>query len=368
MKIKAAVLYEPNTPLAVETVDLDEPGDGEVLVRIAASGVCHSDYHVMKGEWTMPLPMVLGHEAAGVVERVGPGCAQLEPGQPVILNFRPNCGWCGHCVGGRPVLCNGTDTPRWFMFDGTVRLHRNGEDIHHFARMASFAEYAVVPESGAVPVRADMPLDKASLVGCSVMTGVGAVINTAKVEPGAKVVVIGCGGVGLNCVQGARLAGAEQIVAVDTKANKLDYARTFGATDTIDASNSPNEEVVARIQELTGGGADYAFEAIGHGPTILQAYECTRLGGTTVVVGMAPENDEITLNALSIPRTEKVIMGSWYGSARAWTDLPRMCDLYLAGRLNLDDLVSRSYPLEQINEAYDALGAGEVARSVIEYA
>ena len=212
MKIKAAVLYEPNTPLVVETVDLDEPGDGEVLVRIAASGVCHSDYHVMKGEWTMPLPMVLGHEAAGVVERVGPGCTQLEPGQPVILNFRPNCGWCGHCVGGRPVLCNGTDTPRWFMFDGTVRLHRNGEAIHHFARMASFAEYAVVPESGAVPVRGDMPLDKASLVGCSVMTGVGAVINTAKVEPGAKVVVIGCGGVGLNCVQGARLAGAEQIV------------------------------------------------------------------------------------------------------------------------------------------------------------
>jgi Zn-dependent alcohol dehydrogenase len=181
-------------------------------------------------------------------------------------------------------------------------------------------------------------------------------------------VVIGCGGVGLNCVQGARLAGAEQIVAVDTKANKLDYARTFGATDTINSSNATGEEVVERIQELTKGGPDYAFEAIGYGPTILQAYECTRAGGTTVIVGMAPENDEITLNALSIPRTEKVIMGCWYGSAKAWIDLPRMCDLYLAGRLNLDDLVSRSYPLEEINEAYDALAAGDVARSIIEYA
>ena len=200
------------------------------------------------------------------------------------------------------------------------------------------------------------------------MTGVGAVVNTAKVEPGAKVVVIGCGGVGLNCVQGARLAGAEQIVAVDTKANKLDYARTFGATDTINSSNATNEEVVERIQELTKGGADYAFEAIGFSPTILQSYECTRPGGTTVVVGMAPEDDEITLNALSIPRTEKIIMGSWYGSAKAWTDLPRMCDLYLAGKLNLDDLVTRSYPLEEINEAYDALAAGDVARSIIEYA
>ena len=250
-----------------------------------------------------------------------------------------------------------------------MRLHRNGEDIHHFARIASFAEYAVIPESGAVPVREDMPLDKASLVGCSVMTGVGAVVNTAKVEPGAKVVVIGCGGVGLNCVQGAQLAGAEQIVAVDTKANKLDYARTFGATDTINSSNATNEEVVERIQELTRGRAGLRLRGdrlrTDHPPglRVHPAPAAPRWSSA-----WPPENDEITLNALSIPRTEKIIMGSWYGSAKAWTDLPRMCDLYLAGRLNLDDLVSRSYPLEEINEAYDALAAGDVARSIIEFA
>ena len=226
MEIKAAVLYEANTPLVVEPVELDDPKEGEVLVRIAAAGVCHSDYHVMKGEWTPPLPMVLGHEAAGVVEQVGTSVSRVQPGQHVILNFRPNCGWCDFCTRGQPVLCNGSDSDRWRLFDGTVRLHtKGGQDLHHFARTASFAEYAVVPESGAVPVREDMPLDKAALVGCAVMTGAGAVINTAKVEAGSSVLVIGCGGVGLNCIQGAVLAGAGRIIAVDVKANKVEYAR-----------------------------------------------------------------------------------------------------------------------------------------------
>jgi S-(hydroxymethyl)glutathione dehydrogenase/alcohol dehydrogenase len=364
MQIKAAVLYEPKTPLVIETLDLDEPSDGEVLVRIASAGVCHSDYHVMKGEWTMPMPMVLGHEAAGVVERVGTGVRHVHPGDHVILNFRPNCGWCAHCASGRPVLCNGTDTPRWFLFDGTVRLHRNGQDVYHFARTASFAEYVVVPESGAVPVRKDMPLEQACLVGCSIMTGVGSVIHTAKVPPGASVVVIGCGGVGLNCVQGAVLAGAERIIAVDIMESKLAYAREFGATDTIDASQT---DAVAEIVEMTRGGADYAFEAIGNSKTILQAYECTGLGGVTVVVGMAAETDEVTLNALSLPRTEKVIMGSWYGSARPWVDLPRLADLYLSGKLKIDEMISRTYSLDEINTAYAALDKGEVARSVITF-
>ena len=363
MEIKAAVLYEANTPLIVEPVELDDPKEGEVLVRIAAAGVCRSDYHVMKGEWTPPLPMVLGHEAAGVVKKVGTGVGRVAPGQHVILNFRPNCGWCDFCTRGEPVLCNGSDSDRWLLFDGTARLHtKRGQDLHHFARTASFAEYAVVPESGAVPVREDMPLDKAALVGCAVMTGVGAVINTAKVEAGSSVLVIGCGGVGLNCIQGAVLAGAERIIAVDMKANKLEYAKEFGATDVLDASEG---DTAARVLELTNGGVDYAFEAIGFSKTIVDCYESTRLGGTTVVVGMAPEDDMMTIPALSLPRTEKVIRGSWYGSARPWVDLPKMVDLYMRGRLKLDPLLSRTYPLDEINEAYEALDRGDVARSVL---
>ena len=363
MEIKAAVLYEANTPLVVEPVQLDDPKDGEVLVRIGAAGVCHSDYHVMKGEWTPPLPIVLGHEAAGIVEEVGAGVGRVRPGDRVILNFRPNCGWCAHCSRGEPVLCNGADSERWLLFDGTARLHTTaGQDLNHFARTASFAEYAVVPESGAVPVREDVPLDKAALIGCSVMTGVGAVINTARVEAGSSVLVIGCGGVGLNCIQGAVLAGAERIIAVDLKANKLEYARQFGATDVLDASEG---DTAARVLELTGGGVDYAFEAIGFSKTIVDCYESTRLGGTTVVVGMAPEDDMMTIPALSLPRTEKVLRGSWYGSARPWLDLPKMVELYMGGRLQVDPLVSRTYPLDEINEAYEALDRGDVARSVL---
>ncbi len=362
MKTKAAVCYAPNTPLVVEELDLDGPREGEVLVRIASAGVCHSDYHVMKGEWKPPLPMVLGHEGAGVVEAVGPGVTLSKPGDHVILNFRPNCGWCRYCTAGRPVLCNGSPSARWAMFDGSVRLHKDGRDINHFARMACFSQFAVVPQSGAVPVRRDMPLDKACLVGCAVMTGVGAVINTAKVQPGSSVVVIGCGGIGLNVIQGAALAGAERIIAVDMLENKLAFAREFGATDIIDASRT---NVIERIHEMTDGGADYAFEAIGKSQTIAQAYESTGPGGVTTVVGMAPEDDLVSLNALSIPRTERVIMGSWYGSARPWLDLPKIVDLYLDGKIKIDEMISRTYPLEEINTAYEALENGEVARSVL---
>ncbi len=362
MRMKAAVLYEPNQPLVVEEVELDEPKAGEVLVKIAAAGVCHSDFHIMKGEWASPLPVVLGHEGAGVVERVGAGVTRLEPGQPVVLNFRANCGTCHYCTIGRPVLCNGIASPRTSMFDGTTRLRKNGTEIHHMARTACFAEYAVVPESGAVPVRRDMPLDKACLVGCAVMTGVGAVTNTARIEPGATVAVIGCGGVGLNAVQGAALAGAGRIIAVDMLDNKLEYAKEFGATDVVNAGNG---DAVARVVEMTGGGVDYAFEAIGNSTTIQQSYDMLALGGTAVIVGMAPENDEVTFNALSFPRTERGIIGSWYGGARPWVDLPKMTDLYMSGRLKIDPLISRTYPLEEINAAYDALAAGEVARSII---
>ena len=365
MKTRAAVLYEANTPLVVEELELDAPKAGEVLVRVAANGVCRSDYHTMVGEWTMPLPMVLGHEGAGVVEAVGPGVTRSKPGDHVILNFRPNCGWCRYCTTGRPVLCSGTDTPRWKMFDGTVRLHRGDIDIHHYARTASLSEYAVVPESGAVPVRDDMPLDKASLIGCSVTTGVCAALNTAKVQPGSSVVVFGCGGVGLNIIQGAALAGADRIIAVDPLENKLSYAKQFGATDVIVGGTEAG--VVDKIRDLTHGGADYAFDAIGNAEVIQQAYDATGLGGTVALVGMAPETQEIRLNALSLPRSERVIMGSWYGSAQPWNDLPKMVELYLHGKIKIDEMITRRYPLDQVNEAYDALANGEVARSIIAF-
>ena len=362
MKSKAAVLYEANTPMVNETVALQEPQEGEVLVKVAAAGVCHSDFHIMKGEWAWPMPAILGHEGAGIVERVGPGVTRVKPGQSVILNFRANCGICHYCIIGRPVLCNGAGGQRHTLFDGTSRLSKNGETIHHMARTSCFSEYTVVPESGAVPVRSDMPLDKACLVGCAVMTGVGAVTNTAHIEAGSIVAVIGCGGVGLNSVQGAALAGASQIVAIDMLDNKLDYARQFGATDVVNAGNG---DAVARVKEITSGGVDYAFEAIGNSHTIRQAYEMLAPGGLAVVVGMAPEDDEVSINALSLPRTECGIIGSWYGGARPWVDLPKIADLYLSGRLQIDPMISRTYPLEEINVAYDALAAGEVARSII---
>ena len=362
METRAAVLYEANKPLEIETLELDDPKDGEVLVRMGAAGVCYSDYHIMNGEWTVPLPMVLGHEGAGVVEKVGAGVARVKPGDHVILNFRPNCGHCHYCIVGRPVLCDGIDTSRFVLFDGTVRLHRNGQDVHHFTRTACFSEYAVVPESGAVPVRPDMPLDRACLVGCSVMTGVGAVTNTARAQAGSDVVVIGCGGVGLNAIQGAVLAGAHRIVAVDLLDSKLEYARQFGATDVVNAGNG---DAVARVVEITGGGVDYAFEAIGNARTIEQAYEMCRPGGTAVVVGMAAETADIRINALSLPRSERAIVGSWYGGARPWVDLPKLVDLYMSGKLKIDEMISRTYRLDEINTAYDALVAGEVARSVI---
>ena len=363
MKIKAAVLYEQNAPMVVETINLDEPQEGEVLVRIVAAGVCYSDYHIINGEWTHPLPVVLGHEGAGVIERVGPRVTRLQTGQTVILNFRANCGSCHYCIIGRPVLCNGINTPRNTMFDGTSRLSKDGEKIHHMTRTSCFAEYAVVPESGAVPVREDMPLDKGCLVGCAVMTGVGAVTNTARIEAGSTVAVIGCGGIGLNVVQGAVLAGAGRIIAIDLLDNKLEYAKEFGATDIVCGSCG---DVVEQVMAISGG-VDYAFEAIGNAQTIHQAYQMLALGGTVIVVGMAPENDEVSINALSLPRTERSIVGSWYGSARPWVDLPKLVDLYLSGKLKIDSLISRTYPLKDINIAYDALVAGEVARSIITF-
>lgn len=359
--MKAAVLYEQRKPLVVETVDYCEPEGDEVLVKLAASGVCHSDLHTIDGQNpNVRLPVIMGHEGAGIVQAVGPAVTTMAPGDHVVLSWVPQCGRCHYCTIGRPNLCIGRAAAPTRM-----RFHKDGLDIHQWASVASFAEYTVVSEAGCVKIREDAPLDKASLVGCGVMTGVGAVINTARVRPGAHVLVIGCGGVGLNVIQGARLAGADKIIAADVLDNKLQFAREFGATHTI---NGANEDVVERVRDLTGGlGVEYAFEAIATVRTIRQAYDAVAPGGLCVVVGIAPPGSEVPIPTQSLLR-EKAITGSIYGSARMRVDIPRLVDLYMDKKLKLDELITQALPLEGVNQAFDDLRAGKVARSILTYA
>jgi S-(hydroxymethyl)glutathione dehydrogenase/alcohol dehydrogenase len=354
--MKAAVLREVKQPLVIEEVALDEPGPGQVMVKTSAAGICHSDLHFIEGLWPVPLPAVLGHEAAGIVERVGPDVDYVAPGDHVILLFIPFCGTCRYCTIGRPNLCSHGRSM-------TPTLHIGDRAVAPFLSMSSFAEYMVVPQNGLVKIRTDVPLDRAALVGCGVMTGVGAAINTAKVQPGSACAVIGAGGVGLNVIQGCVLAGAEKVIAVDIHPNKLEMAREFGATHFVDASK---EDPVAKVRELTGGGVDYAFEAIGLPQAITQAFDMVRAGGEAIVVGMAPLGSEATISAPAF-LTEKVLRGCIYGSARPRFDMPRLLDLYMVGKLKLDELVSRTYPLEGINDAFEAMKNGEVARSVIAF-
>ena len=356
--MKAAVLYEPNTELVVEELELDEPAPGEVLVRIFASGVCHSDWHVVKGEWThLPLPAVLGHEGAGVVEATGPGVTNVKPGDHVILSWKPSCGLCEMCQKGWPNVCQRPLQP-----STKPRNMKNGRDIDRMAGLGTFAAYTVVPEVAAVPIDEDIPFPQAALVGCGVTTGVGAAINTARVQPGTTVAVFGAGGVGLNCIQGAAIAGATMIIAVDLLDNKLDMAGEFGATHAVNASR---EDPVERIIELTGGGAHYAFEAIGlAAEPFVQSIQCTRKRGITVWVGHAPVNTPVTIHAREL-MPEKSVIGSMYGTARPQIEFPRLLNLYKAGKLKLDELITRRFPLEEVNSAFEALGKGEVARSVL---
>ncbi|MBV9171334.1 MAG: Zn-dependent alcohol dehydrogenase [Chloroflexi bacterium] len=360
--MKAAVLNDFGKPLDLENVQLDPPRAGEVQVRIGATGVCHSDYHVIKGEWKYGLPLILGHEAAGVVETVGSGVEGVKPGDHVVLSFRPACGVCRLCSMGRSVLCEGRTGDRFKMHDGTARVHRDGEDLNVLARVGSFAEYVVVPAEQVIPVGSDVPMDILALIGCAVTTGVGAVINAARVEPGSTVAVIGCGGVGLNVIQGAALVSASRIIAVDLLDNKLEYARQFGATDTVNASGG---DAVEQVKALTGGGVDYAFEVIGNGKTVEQAIEMTRTAGTACIVGMAPQGSRASFDPLVFVNKETRLIGTWYGSARPRIDIPKMIDLTLSGKLKVRELISRRYSLDQINEGFERLGRGEVARGVI---
>ncbi len=361
--MKAAILYEPNTPLQVVDVEQQGPRAGEARVRVMATGICHSDWHIMNGDWQLPLPMVLGHEAAGIVEEVGAGVATVKPGDHIIFSFRAHCGRCLYCSTGRSILCDGHQSVRWVMLDGTCRLKRGSQDIFQMARIGTFSERVVCPAEMLVPIRKDMPWPQAALMGCCVPTGVGAVTHCAKVEAGSAVLVIGCGGVGLNVVQGARLAGAGKILACDLLANKLDFAREFGATHTIDASK---EKVVERVRELTGGrGADYAFDAIGGEATTLQILDAIRPGGTAVIVGMAAMSVRAPITPYLMALQEKSIKGTMYGSVRPNVDFPRLVDLYMDGRLKIDQLISRTYKLDEINDGFKALRSGQVARGVV---
>ena len=356
--MKAAVLYAPNQPLVIEDIEVDEPQAGEVLIKTAATGVCHSDLHFMEGKWMYPMPVVLGHESAGVVEKVGPGVTNVKAGDRVVVAFVQSCGACNRCVTGRPNLCsNGQSLNRM----GRIKL--NGQPIAQFAGMGAFAEHQLVSDKACVKVPDGVRMEVAALVGCSVMTGVGAVTNTVKLQVGQTVAVVGCGGVGLNIIQGAKLAGASRIIAVDLMESKLAAAKEFGATDVVDASSG---DAVQQVQAMTGGGVDYAFEAIGLMKTAQQCWEMARRGGQAVVVGMLPLMEQLTLPGAGMGFLgEKGIVGSYYGSTRQTYDMPWLMELYRQKRLKIDELISRKYELGQINEAYDALKGGEVNRSVI---
>ena len=361
--MKAAVLFKANEPLQIVDLKQEGPKDGEARVKVKAAGICHSDWHIMNGDWTPPLPMVLGHEAAGQVEEVGPGVTNVKPGDHVIFSFRPHCGRCLYCSIGRTILCDGHQSARWAMLDGTNRLFKDGAPINQMARIGTFSERVVCPAEMLVPVRHEMPWPQAALMGCCVPTGVGAVTRCAEVEAGASVLVVGCGGVGLNVVQGAKLAGAGIIVAADLLDSKLTYAKEFGATHTFNASR---DNVVDKVRELTAGrGVDYAFDAIGGEATTLQIVDAIRPGGTAVIVGMAALNVRAPITPYMMALQEKCIKGTMYGSVRPNIDFPKLVDLYLEGRLKIDELVSRTYRLDQINEGFAALRSGQVARGVV---
>jgi len=356
--MKAAVLYEANKPLVIEEIQVSKPKRNEVLIRTAASGLCHSDLHFVDGTYPFKPPAVLGHESAGVVEQVGEDVHYVKPGDHVITCLNVFCGKCHFCLGGHLSLCRGTGTRRGSSEE--PRLSKDGKPVVQFANLGGFAEQMLVHENGLVKIREEMPLDRAALIGCGVTTGVGAVIRTAAVEPGTDVAVIGCGGIGLSAINGAALAGANRIIAVDRLASKLELAKQFGATHTVDASAGDS---VAQVQEIAGGGVDYAFEAIGLKQTAEDAWAMLRSRGVATIIGMLPPGEKIEIPGMDL-LTEKRLQGSAMGSNQFRLDMPRFVDFYLSGRLHLDQLISHRAKLEDVNDAMVALRTGEVARQV----
>ena len=366
MKVRAAIAVEAGHPLVIDEIDLEGPKQGECLVRLAATGVCHTDAFTLSGDDPEGLfPAVLGHEGAGVVEEVGPGVTSLEVGDHVIPLYTPECRQCKFCLSGKTNLCGAIrDTQgQGLMPDGTSRISYKGSKIHHYMGTSTFAEYTVVPEIALAKVRKDAPLDKVCLLGCGVTTGIGAVLHTAKVEPGSSVAVFGLGGIGLAVIQGAVMAGAERIIAVDLNEKKFPLAKQFGATDHINPRSV--EDVETAIIELTDGGVDYSFECIGNVETMGTALRCCHKGwGESIIIGVAGAGQEIHARPFLLV-TGRSWRGTAFGGTKGRTQLPGFVDRYMGGRIMLDEMVSRTLPLEQINDAFDWMHDGEVIRSVV---
>jgi alcohol dehydrogenase len=374
MKTKSAVLYEmgkprpyaDSQPLVIEDLQLDAPGAGEVLVELVGAGLCHSDLSTIDGSRPRPMPMVLGHEASGIVRERGPGVTSVKVDDHVVFSYVPMCGRCACCGAGRPALCEkgAAANLAGTLLSGGVRFGKNGSRVLHHLGVSGFSQFTVCAAESLVVIDRSFPLEMAALFGCAVLTGVGAVINTAKVSPGESVAIFGLGGVGLSAIMGAKLAGAAKIIAVDRLPAKFDVARHLGATDCIDPASG---DVVARVSELTAGGADHAFEAVGNANVLASAYNCVRRGGTCVSVGLPHPNQQLSIQAVSLAAQEKTLRGSYMGSAVPGRDVPRYIGLYLSGQLPVDQLLSPSIALEEINLGFDRLGDGAAIRQLVRF-
>ena len=369
MKVKAAVAHQAGKPLTIEPVDLDGPKAGEVLVEIKATGVCHTDEFTLSGADPEGLfPAILGHEGAGVVVDVGPGVSSLRKGDHVIPLYTPECRVCKACLSRKTNLCTAIRATqgKGLMPDGSSRFSLDGKPVLHYMGCSTFANFTVLPEIALAKIREDAPFDKVCYIGCGVTTGIGAVINTAKVEPGANVVVFGLGGIGLNVVQGARMVGANMIVGVDINPAREALARRFGMTHFVNPRTIQGD-VVAHLVEITGGGADYSFECVGNVDLMRQALECCHRGwGTSIIIGVAGAGQEIRTRPFQLV-TGRNWRGTAFGGARGRTDVPKIVDWYMEGRINIDDLITHTLPLADINRAFDLMHAGESIRSVVVY-
>ena len=369
MDVKAAVAFGSGKPLSIETVQLEAPNKGEVLVEIKATGVCHTDAYTLSGADPEGLfPTILGHEGAGIVTEVGEGVTSVKPGDKVIPLYTPECRQCKYCLSQKTNLCQAIRATqgKGVMPNGTSRFSLNGEQLYHYMGTSTFANYTVLPEIAVAKIRDDAPLDRVCLIGCGVTTGLGAVINTAKVEPGANVVVFGLGGIGLNVIQGAKMVGASKIIGVDINPDKRQLAEEYGMTDFVNPKEIDGD-LVPYLVELTDGGADYSFECIGNVQVMRQALECCHKGwGVSTVIGVAGAGEEISTRPFQLV-TGRVWQGSAFGGARGRTDVPKIVDWYMEGKINIDDLVTHTMPLEQINDAFDLMHKGESIRSVVTF-
>jgi len=368
MDTRAAVAFEPGKPLSVETVQLEGPRAGEVLVEIKATGICHTDAYTLSGADPEGLfPSIMGHEGAGVVVETGAGVTSLQPGDHVIPLYTPECRQCKFCVSGKTNLCGAIRETqgRGVMPDGTSRFSMQGQVLHHYMGTSTFSNFTVLPEIAVARIRQDAPFDKVCYIGCGVTTGLGAVINTAGVEPGSTVAVFGLGGIGLNVIQGARLVGADRIIGVDLNPARESLAEKFGMTDFVNPAEV--DDVVGAIVDLTDGGVDYSFECIGNVQVMRQALECCHKGwGESIIIGVAASGQEISTRPFQLV-TGRVWRGTAFGGAKGRTDVPKIVDWYMNGKINIDDLITHTLPLEQINEAFDLMHAGESIRSVVVY-